>query len=98
MAHEIGSDVYRKLGVTPVINAAGSTTSWGGSTPSQTVRRAMDDAEKSWVEMGELLKKSGARIAELFRRRRETREAHEWHVGRASISYCAASSPGCPPA
>ena len=47
MADNEGSSVYRKLGVRPVINAGGNTTMWGGSTPSATVRRAMDETDGS---------------------------------------------------
>ena len=63
MANNIVGDVYTKLGVRSVINAGGSTTIWGGSTPSPVVKQAMDSADSNWVEMGELLEKSGAYIA-----------------------------------
>lgn len=66
MAEDIGSDVYADLGVVPVINAGGSTTRWGGSTPSPAVKRAMEAAEKNWAEIEELLEGTGARIAEVL--------------------------------
>ncbi len=56
--------IYDKLGVRPVINAGGNTTLWGGSTPPPEVRRAMDEADHSYVEMAELLSRSGDFIAE----------------------------------
>ena len=56
-------NVYSRIGARPVINAAGNTTVWGGSTPSPAVKRAMDEANSSFVEMEELLKKSGDYIA-----------------------------------
>ncbi len=56
-------NVYSRIGARPVINAAGNTTVWGGSTPSPAVQRAMDEASASFVEMEELLKKSGDYIA-----------------------------------
>ena len=59
-----GNGVYESLGIRPVINAGGNTTLWGGSTPSPQVRRAMDEAENSYVEMKELLDRSGQYIAD----------------------------------
>ena len=59
-------NVYTKLGVRPVINASGNQTVWGGSTPSPVVRQAMDEASASFVEMEELLKKSGDYIASIL--------------------------------
>ncbi len=56
-------NVYSRIGARPVINAAGNTTVWGGSMPSNTVKQAMDEANSSFVEMEELLKKSGDYIA-----------------------------------
>ena len=61
-----GGRIYRTLGVRPVINAGGNTTIWGGSTPSRVVRQAMEEAEGSWVEMRELLDRSGEYIAEVL--------------------------------
>ena len=61
-----GNDVYTRLGVDPVINAGGNTTTWGGSTPSPVVKRAMAEADMSFVEMRQLLEKSGERIAEIL--------------------------------
>ncbi len=59
-------DIYTRLGSRPVINAAGNTTVWGGSSPSPAVQRAMDEAGNYWVEMEELLEKSGELIADLL--------------------------------
>ena len=58
--------VFEQLGATPVINARGNQTVLGGSTPSPRVRRAMLDAERYYVDMGELLERSGAIVAELL--------------------------------
>ena len=58
------TDIYTRLGARPVINASGNTTIWGGSTPTPAVQRAMDEASGYWVEMEELLEKSGELIAE----------------------------------
>ncbi len=66
MALITDDNVYTKLGVAPVINAGGNTTNWGGSTPSPLVKRAMEEAEVGFVEMRELLDKSGRFIADLL--------------------------------
>ncbi len=66
MGESLGSEVYKNLGVVPVINAGGSTTRWGGSTPSQAVKQAMEAAEKNWAEIEELLEGAGARIADVL--------------------------------
>ncbi len=66
MADYTGSNVYTRIGARPVINAAGNITLWGGSTPSQSVKRAMDEAGMCFVEMKELFEKSGAHIADLL--------------------------------
>src|SRR5919197_3693236 len=58
--------IYEQLGVTPVINARGHNTVLGGSTPPARVRQAMDDAERYYVEMKELLRRSGEIIADLL--------------------------------
>jgi L-seryl-tRNA(Ser) seleniumtransferase len=58
--------VYEQLGVTPVINARGNNTVLGGSTPSARVRRAMQDAERYYADMQQLLERSGAVIADLL--------------------------------
>jgi hypothetical protein len=59
-------NVYRKLGVRPIINAVGKQTIRGGSTPSPLVRKAMEEADTSFVDMEELLSKSGDHIASLL--------------------------------
>lgn len=64
MANTDWGNVYKKLGARPVINATGNQTVRGGSTPSPAVREAMLEADTSYVEMEELLEKSGHFIAE----------------------------------
>ena len=56
---DMSGNVYARIGARPVINAGGNTTTWGGSTPSAEVMRAMDEAGLSFVEMEELLATSG---------------------------------------
>ena len=60
------SNVYTRLGVRPLINAAGNQTVRGGSTPSTLVRQAMDDADVNFVDMETFLKKTGDFIASLL--------------------------------
>jgi len=58
--------VYTRLGARPVINAAGNQTVLGGSILSPAVKAAMEEAGNSYVEMEELLAKSGEHIASLL--------------------------------
>jgi D-glucosaminate-6-phosphate ammonia-lyase len=58
--------IYERLGVAPVINARGNNTVLGGSTPSSRVRAAMQEAEHSYVDMQQLLERSGEAIAALL--------------------------------
>ena len=59
--------LYGDLGVRPVINATGGQrTLLGGSILSREIRQAMEDANRYYVDMEELLTKSGWVIAELL--------------------------------
>ena len=58
--------VYDELGVKPVINAGGHYTVLGGSSPSPRVKAAMEAASGYYVEMAELLEKSGQIVAGLL--------------------------------
>jgi L-seryl-tRNA(Ser) seleniumtransferase len=60
------SGVFEQLGIKPVINARGNNTVLGGSTPSANVRRAMLDVERYYVDMQELLERSGQAIADML--------------------------------
>lgn len=60
------TSVYESLGVKRVINAMGSMTILGGSMLSPKVRAAMEEANEHFVEMEELLDKSGKAIAGLL--------------------------------
>jgi D-glucosaminate-6-phosphate ammonia-lyase len=66
MAMFAGGGIYEKLGVRKVINAMGNQTVLGGSTPSKLVKEAMDEAGQSYVEMRELLEKSGQFLADVL--------------------------------
>jgi L-seryl-tRNA(Ser) seleniumtransferase len=60
------SGVLDQLGVKSVINARGNNTVLGGSTPSPAVHRAMLDAERYYVDMQDLLERSGKAIASML--------------------------------
>ena len=61
------SNVYDKLGVKPVINAlGGNMTLLGGSILSPKVNQAMQEANRYYVDMKELLDRTGEIIAEIL--------------------------------
>ena len=60
------SQLYADLGVRPVINAAGAYTVLGGSTLSPGVRAAMEEANRSFADMKELLARSCEVVAGLL--------------------------------
>ena len=57
------NNIYEALGIRPIINAIGSVTMLGGSTPTREVKVAMDQADSSYVPLYELEEKAGALIA-----------------------------------
>ncbi len=57
--------VYDELGIRPVIHAAGTITSFGGSMPRPEVMEAMTLASRSFVGLEELNQKVGEYIAEI---------------------------------
>ena len=59
------ADVYRQLGVTPVITASGSTTLYGGSKLRPEVKEAMNQASGVMVELADLQRAAGEIIANL---------------------------------
>ncbi len=63
MAGLESTGVYRKLGVRRVINAMGNRTLLGGSSVSDRVQEAMEEANQHYVDVEELLEKAGAYIA-----------------------------------
>lgn len=65
MEKNADNDVYRRLGVVPIINCTGTRTTYGGSNPTQNVIDAMTAAARSFVDLDELAEAVGARIAEL---------------------------------
>lgn len=61
----IGADIYKSIGVRPLINARGTFTIISGSTMLPEVRAAMDAAAQQYVHLDELMDAVGARLAEL---------------------------------
>ena len=59
------SNYYDMLGVRKVINGWGNSTVLGGSSPAPEVRQAMEEAH-DYVEMGELLQRTGDYIADVL--------------------------------
>lgn len=59
-------DLYEELGVRRVINARGSVTILGGSILSSRVQAAMEAANAYYVDMEDLLEKSGRAIATML--------------------------------
>lgn len=60
-----GRDIYRSIGVEPVINCRGTFTIIGASVELPEVRAAMDAAAQQFVQLDELAAAVGARLAEL---------------------------------
>lgn len=58
-------EIYKQLGAEPVINAIGSVTMLGGSTPVPEVREAMEAANSAYIPLMELEEKAGQAIAEM---------------------------------
>jgi len=58
-------NVYEKLGVRRVINAYGNLTPLGGSLMNPEVLKAMAAGSQSFVDLNDLLKRAGQRIATL---------------------------------
>ena len=58
-------DIYKELGAVPVINATGSVTMLGGSTPIPEVKDAMAQADRAYIPLMELEEKAGAAIARM---------------------------------
>src|SRR5437899_3164071 len=59
-------DVYRTLGLRPLINAAGTYTVLGGSLMPPAVVAAMEAAARQFVHLAELQEAVGRKIAALL--------------------------------
>ena len=58
-------EIYKELGAVPVINATGSVTMLGGSTPFLEVKEAMDRANGAYVPLMDLEERAGLVIASM---------------------------------
>jgi uncharacterized pyridoxal phosphate-dependent enzyme len=81
-------DLYRAIGVRPLINARGTFTIITGSQTLPEVKKAMDEASRGFVQMDELMDGVGKRLAELT--------GAEWGIVTAgccaAITNCVAAS------
>src|ERR1700753_3019345 len=59
------ADVYTRLGVRPLINARGTWTYLSGSLELPGVRQAVEAASRQFVDLFELQRAAGKRLAEL---------------------------------
>jgi D-glucosaminate-6-phosphate ammonia-lyase len=64
-AAPLAEGIYQRLGVRTVINAVGTLTVLGGSLMPEEVKRAMEEASRSYVPIHELQAAVGRRLAEL---------------------------------
>jgi D-glucosaminate-6-phosphate ammonia-lyase len=62
---ELTANMYRSIGVRPVINARGTFTIITGSQSLPEVKRAMELASRGFVHMDELMEAVGKRLAEI---------------------------------
>lgn len=62
---QIGPDIYRSIGVRPLINARGTVTVVSGSQTLPEVKAAMDWASRRYVHIDELMQAAGKRLGEL---------------------------------
>lgn len=58
--------IYKELGAKPVINAIGSVTLLGGSTPLPIVKAAMERADEAYIPLMELEEKVGDIISKMI--------------------------------
>ena len=65
MADSNWAEIYKELGATPVINAIGSVTMLGGSTPAPEVREAMEKADAAYIPLMDLQERAGQAIADM---------------------------------
>src|SRR6266851_4398240 len=59
-------EIYRKLGVRPIIHGAGTTTRYGGSLLRPEALEAMREASRAFVNIDELNGAAGAAIARML--------------------------------
>src|SRR5262245_47580618 len=59
------ADIYKSIGVRPLINCRGTITVIGGSIELPEVRAAKDAANQKYVQLDELMEAVGKRLSEL---------------------------------
>ena len=64
MADDIFGEIYKEMGAKPIINAIGSVTLLGGSTPKPVVKESMDRADAAYVNLPHLQEVVGKKIAD----------------------------------
>src|SRR5436305_14206236 len=62
---QLGPDIYKSIGVRPVINCRGTLTVISGSLELPEVRAAKDAAAQHYVQLDEMMEAVGQRLAEL---------------------------------
>ncbi len=65
MAESNWGQIYKDLGAQPIINAIGSVTMLGGSTPAPEVKEAMEAAGVAYIPLMELEEKAGQAVADM---------------------------------
>lgn len=60
---DVTEDIYASLGIRTVINASATLTRLGGSILNETVARAMHDASQAYVDLAELHRVIGRKVA-----------------------------------
>ena len=65
MADSDWGQIYKDIGAQPVINAIGSVTMLGGSTPVPEVKEAMEAAGVAYIPLMELEEKAGQAVADM---------------------------------
>src|SRR5207249_2785165 len=85
---EIGANLYRSIGVRPLLNARGTFTIITGSQTLPEVKRAMEEASRHFVQMDELMEGVSKRLAELT--------GAEWGIVTAgccaALTHCTAAA------
>ncbi len=85
---ELGANLYRSIGVRPMLNARGTFTIITGSTTLAEVKKAMDQASREFVHMDELMDGVGQRLADLT--------GAEWGIVTAgccaALTHCTAAA------
>ena len=66
MNKEHWNNIYEMVSAKPIINAIGSVTMLGGSTPIPEVKRAMDLADSSYIPLIELEEKAGEFLSDFI--------------------------------